>query len=92
LPNIPTIAEAALPDYAADIWLGLLASAAMPADALASVDAAMRNAAEALAPPLIALGLSLSAATGVDFAGAIERNRRHWAGVLALCGYDIGQV
>ncbi len=88
LPQAPTFAESALPDYAADIWLGLLASSAMPKDEVGKIEAVVAAAAQAIAPQLVALGLSLSSATGATFASAIAGNRRQWAGVLARCGYQ----
>ena len=44
LPDVPTIAEAGLPGYAASGWYGLVAPAGTPAAAIARLNAAVRGA------------------------------------------------
>lgn len=43
-PDLPTVAEAGLPGYAVDLWLGLWGRAGMPADVLAKLNAAINKA------------------------------------------------
>src|SRR5215469_11142367 len=44
LPDVPTVAEAGVPGYEAVSWIGLLAPAGTPADALARLGDAVRAA------------------------------------------------
>jgi tripartite-type tricarboxylate transporter receptor subunit TctC len=43
-PNLPTVAEAGLPGYSVDLWLGLFAPAGVPPDVLATLNAGVRKA------------------------------------------------
>jgi len=43
-PDLPTVAEAGLPGYAVDLWLGLWGRAGMPADVLANLNDAINKA------------------------------------------------
>lgn len=43
-PNLPTVAEAGLPGYSVDLWLGLWGRAGMPADVLAKLNGAVNKA------------------------------------------------
>jgi tripartite-type tricarboxylate transporter receptor subunit TctC len=43
-PNLPTVAEAGLPGYSVDLWLGLFAPAGMPPDVLATLNNGVRKA------------------------------------------------
>ena len=46
-PNLPTVAEAGVPGYAAESWYGLYAPAGTPADAIARLNASVNKAIEA---------------------------------------------
>src|SRR6204780_2366074 len=43
-PNLPTVAEAGLPGYSLDLWLGLYGRAGMPADVLDKLNSAVTKA------------------------------------------------
>ena len=43
-PDIPTVAEAGLPGFEVDLWLGIFAPAGLPPDVLAKLNAALNNA------------------------------------------------
>jgi tripartite-type tricarboxylate transporter receptor subunit TctC len=45
LPEVPTMAEAGLPDFDVSAWFGLAAPAGLPADVQARLEAALANAA-----------------------------------------------
>ena len=45
LPDVPTMAEAGLPDFDVSAWFGLAAPAGLPADVQARLEAALANAA-----------------------------------------------
>lgn len=44
MPEVPTIAEAGVSGYSADLWYGLFAPAGTPADAIAKLNAALNTA------------------------------------------------
>ena len=43
-PDLPTVAEAGLPGYSLDLWLGLYGRAGMPADVLDKLNSAVAKA------------------------------------------------
>lgn len=43
-PNLPTVAEAGLPGYSVDLWLGLWGKSGMPPDVLAKLNASVNKA------------------------------------------------
>jgi tripartite-type tricarboxylate transporter receptor subunit TctC len=43
-PNLPTVAEAGLPGYSVDLWLGLWGKSGMPADVLAKLNSSVNAA------------------------------------------------
>jgi tripartite-type tricarboxylate transporter receptor subunit TctC len=43
-PNLPTVAEAGLPGYAVDLWLGIFTPATVPHDVLAKLNAGLAKA------------------------------------------------
>src|SRR5262249_39630589 len=64
-PEVPTVAEAGVPGYETETWLGLVAAAATPADVVARLDREVRRA---MADPdvrekLLAQSLTLSSST-----------------------------
>lgn len=88
LPDIPTIAEAALPGYEASLWLGVLAPAHT---APAIIDRLSREIAAALAAPelrdaLIAQGFEPAADTPAAFAARIRSDTDKWRQVIVAAG------
>ncbi len=47
MPDVPTIAEAGVSGYSADLWYGLFAPAGTPPEAIAKLNAALNQALEA---------------------------------------------
>lgn len=88
LPDVPTIAEAGLPGYAAVAWYGIVGPAGMPAPVVATLGKA---ALDALAQPDVVKRL---AASGVDvhpggpdeFRRLIEAEIPKWAAVVKASG------
>jgi tripartite-type tricarboxylate transporter receptor subunit TctC len=88
LPDLPTIAEAALPGYEATSWYGVLAPAATPKEILAKLNAEIikgvgrPDAAERLA------GEGADPATGTpeQFAALIRSEIVRWAKVIKAAG------
>lgn len=80
LPDVPTFAEAGLPDYDAEMWNGLLAPAGLPADVLAKLSDASRKA---LAAPEVqakyaGVGAYVVADTPGEFKTMIEADVAKW--------------
>lgn len=80
IPDVPTAAEAGLPDYDAEMWNGLLAPAGMPADVLETLHSA---AVRALNQPEVqdryaALGAYVIADTPEEFGAMIESDIAKW--------------
>ncbi len=85
LPDIPTIAEAALPGYEASLWLGVLAPARTSP---LIVERLNREIVAALAAPelkeaLIAQGFEPAADTPAAFAARIRSDTEKWRRVIA---------
>ncbi|MGZ9014380.1 MAG: tripartite tricarboxylate transporter substrate binding protein [Burkholderiales bacterium] len=88
LPDVPTIAEAALPGYEASTWYGMLAPAGTPS---AIVNTLHRQMVEVLKLPdirekLLAQGLEAGGATPAEFASTIAAELVKWKKVVAAAG------
>lgn len=88
LPEVPTIAEAALPGYDASLWLGVLAPARTPAPIVERLN---REIVKALATPqlkdaLIAQGYEPAPTTPAAFADRIRSDTEKWRRVIVAAG------
>jgi tripartite-type tricarboxylate transporter receptor subunit TctC len=88
LPDVPTIAAAALPGYEASLWLGVLAPARTSS---AIIGRLSREIATALATPelneaLIAQGFEPAATTPAAFAARIQSDTEKWRQVIVAAG------
>ena len=88
IPELPTMAQAALPGYAAAAWYGIVGPAGMPRDAVATLNRAARGA---LATPevkerLFASGVEVRTSTPDEFARLIESEIVKWAKVVKDSG------
>lgn len=84
LPDLPTIAESALPEYSASAWYGLLGPKGLPEDVRTKLATAT---AEALASPDFIESLEKdggvpSQLTGADFAAFMATERARWGEVV----------
>ena len=85
LPDVPTLAEAALPSYNFSNWFGLVGPAHMPKDV---VDKLQKDVAEVLKDPELharyqALGLQApTATTPAQFASLIQADSAKWAATI----------
>lgn len=91
LPDVPTMAEAGVPDMQVSIWTGIFAPPKLPPDLLAKLQAA---SAEALADPetrkrLRALSIETRAMTGADFSAFMARDSEKWAAVAKAADLKI---
>jgi len=90
-PELPTVAEAGLPGYAAGTWYGLFAPAGTPAPILLRLSTAVRDA---LAVPdignaLVAQGVEPVAMTPDQFAAFAREEHAKWGGVIRSAGIKL---
>lgn len=83
-PDVPTFAEAGLPDYAPIAWQGILAPAGTPKAILDKLSAAMQKACHSpeLAKKWIEYGGELRCNTPAEFTAFIEADRAMWGKVI----------
>jgi len=88
-PDVPTFAEAGLPDYSPTAWIGLFAPAGTPAPIVAKLGEAMQKAA-AQNPELIArwraFGGDLRAQTPAEFAAFLKQDDALWGPAIRKAG------
>jgi len=91
LPNVPTIAEAALPGYDTGVWWGFLAPAGSPAAVTAKL---AKDCAEAVAVPAVRAKLLQLGATPIGsspevFAKLIRDEYDRWGPIIKAAGIKI---
>lgn len=86
LPDVPSLPEAGVPDYAADIWMGLFAPAGTPLDIAYVLKRDIANVLGQtdLVGELGARGFMLDVKPGVEFAAEIADNARQWKHIVKL--------
>jgi tripartite-type tricarboxylate transporter receptor subunit TctC len=87
-PDLPTMAEAGLPGYDAGIWIGLLAPAGTPPDAVDKLARALNEAltSDKVMTPLRAQGVDPLGGSPDAFARHIENDIRSWTTVAQAAG------
>ena len=83
-PDLPTIAEAALPGYAAGLWFGILSPAGLPKPAIDKLSEATNAALKdpAVLKELQSQGLNAAGGSPDDFAHFIRNETERWAKVI----------
>ena len=91
LPDIPTVAEAALPGFQSVSWFALAAPQGTPREAVARINADV--AAALKTPPVrdkfLALGLDVVGGSPADAAAFLDRERSRWSQVIEKAGLKI---
>ena len=91
-PDIPTFAEAGLPEYAPTAWIGLFAPAGTPAPIIAKLGEAMQKAA-AQNPELISrwrsFGGDLKAQTQAEFTTFLKQDDALWGPAIRKAGVKL---
>jgi tripartite-type tricarboxylate transporter receptor subunit TctC len=84
LPDVPTIAEAGLPGYVAESWLGIFVPAGVPKPVVARLgrDIAALGADRAFAQKLAESGFEVRVQGAEAYAQLIQRETAHWAVVV----------
>ncbi|MDO8370778.1 MAG: tripartite tricarboxylate transporter substrate binding protein [Burkholderiaceae bacterium] len=90
-PDVPTFAEAGLPDYAPLAWQGLLAPAGTPKPILDKLSAAMQKATQnpQLAEKWRMYGGELKATSPAEFAAFIKADSAMWGQVVRQAGVKL---
>ena len=91
LPEVPTMSEAGVTGYKADLWWGMFGPAGMPAPIVNRLNAEIRKA---LAQPelkeqLAGMGAAPAAGTPTEFASTIKSDIEKWAKVVAISGAQV---
>ena len=88
LPDVPTMAEAGLPDVRTEVWYGLLAPARTPAPVLERLEAAVRDAQNdpAYKESLRKYGIELEGVGAEAFAEFIKSESDRWSPILKAIG------
>jgi tripartite-type tricarboxylate transporter receptor subunit TctC len=90
-PDVPTFAEAGLPEFSASAWFGLLAPAATPREVIHQVQA---EAARILLSPeakarLAAIGFDAVAGSPEAFADLIAAESARWGNLIKAAGIRV---
>jgi tripartite-type tricarboxylate transporter receptor subunit TctC len=90
-PDLPTVAEAALPGYEAVLHYGIVAPAGTPQPVIDKLAAAMKAA---LAEPdvrerIAADGAEVMAMTPAEYAADIDREETKWSAIVKLSGAKV---
>lgn len=91
LPDVPTIAEAALPGFEVVGWLGFFAPAGVPAPIVErlSVEIASVLRMPDVRERLVAQGLDVKANTPGEFAQFLDSELKKWARVVKKAGVQV---
>lgn len=90
-PNVPTFAEAGLPDYTPVAWQGILAPAGTPKAIVDKLSAAMFKATQnpQLAEKWRSYGGELRATSSAEFAAFIKEDAAKWGQVVRRAGVKL---
>ncbi|MSQ49795.1 MAG: tripartite tricarboxylate transporter substrate binding protein [Betaproteobacteria bacterium] len=88
LPDVPTISEAGVTGYKADLWWGMFGPAGMPAPIVSRLNAEIRNALEQkeLKEQFASMGAEPAGTTSAEFASTIKSDIVKWTKVVEISG------
>ena len=91
IPELPTMAEAALPGYAAAAWFGIVGPAGVPQPIVATLNTVTLAAlnTQEVKDRLFASGVEVRTSTADEFARLIESEMRKWAKVVKDSGAKV---
>ena len=92
-PEVPTIGEAAIPDYQVDSWNGLLAPAGTPPEAVNRIAAAVQQGLKdpATRKRLEEMGTEPIGDTPAEFRMFLQAELRKWSGFVKQSGIKVEQ-
>jgi tripartite-type tricarboxylate transporter receptor subunit TctC len=84
LPDVPTLAEAAVPGFNSISWIGLLAPAGTPREVVEKISADVREivARDDVKDKLVQLGAVPAANTPAQFSALIDNDRKRYAQII----------
>jgi tripartite-type tricarboxylate transporter receptor subunit TctC len=90
-PDLPTVAEAGVPGYAAESWYGLFAPAKTPADVIARLNQSAANAVQSEAFKKLGVneGLVMVARPPEDFDRYVRGEEARWRKVIEDAGIKV---
>ncbi|WP_336236071.1 MULTISPECIES: Bug family tripartite tricarboxylate transporter substrate binding protein [Achromobacter] len=88
LPDVPTMAEAGVPDMVVTAWFGLVAPAGTPATVIDTLYAATRDVVRSpdIAERFRAMGGQAGGNTPTEFAAFIDQERTRWKQIVDAAG------
>ena len=88
LPDLPTFAEAGVPNYEASSWFGVVAPAGTPKEVVARLNAEIVKALKvpAMQERFAKTGARLVGNSPDEFAAQIRAERRNWGDVIRAAG------
>ena len=91
IPELPTMAEAALPGYAAAAWFGIVGPAGVPQPVVTTLNSVTLAALDTqdVKNRLFASGVEVRTSTPEEFARLIESEMRKWAKVVKDSGAKV---
>jgi len=91
-PDLPTIAEAGVPDYDASTWSGIIAPAGVPKPIVDKLNAAINRglASKLFTDKLAGIGDEPAGGTPEQFAAVIARDSAVWREVVQRIGLKLG--
>jgi len=91
MPDVPTVAEAALPGFDVTVWQGILVPAGTPREIVARLHSEIVSALQKpdVQSRMAALGVEVIASTPQEFASFIKRDIDKWAVVIKASGARI---
>lgn len=91
LPDVPTVAEAAIPGFETSAWFAVLAPKATPPARLGELEQSVRAvlAQPAVSTKLAAAGVAVAAAGAAELSARILHDRRMWSEVIAKAGIAV---
>jgi tripartite-type tricarboxylate transporter receptor subunit TctC len=90
-PDLPTVAEAGVPGYAAPTWTGVVAPAGTPKDIVAKLNAAANKAlqSDAFKSKIDQIGDDIGGGTPEAFAALISAEYKKWGDVIQRAGIKL---
>jgi tripartite-type tricarboxylate transporter receptor subunit TctC len=90
LPDVPTVAEAALPGFDASLYYGLAAPAGTPRPIIDKLNKALRDAlaSDEVRKQLTNDGTEITPGTPENYADFIDKDEKKWAGLVKASGVE----
>ena len=91
LPDLPTIAEAGVPNYESGVWFGLMVPAATPKEVIARLNAAAVQGAKSpeFVKRMTDLGYSIIPGSPEDMGRMLQAELKRWAPIVKASGAKV---